>query len=280
MGTTHTDEILGTIRSKQEPVIQNLRVDQLTVDHRYQRPLDMARVRRMAASFDRQAIGVLHVNLREDGTLVVVDGQHRQALVAMVQGDQATVPCIVYYGLTIEEEASLYRKLNATKRPGKYQDFRAGLIAGDPVWTDIARIVEGHGFRLTGNHTNPTVLRSISAAEAIYRRYGPATLAATLATIRSAWRDEPYMVSYHVLMGLALFLSQYGDSCGPDDIGRALSLTRPADLIRQAQALGEAASHTRDVAVAYAVWLAVNRRRRQKLAPFDLATGKRQQQVR
>src|SRR4051794_33828172 len=88
------------------------RVGELTVDQRYQRALNARRVKKIANEFDPYSVGMLIVSDRGDGTKVVLDGQTRRAaLVAMGWEDQM-VPCYVYVGLSVEEEARIFRTLN------------------------------------------------------------------------------------------------------------------------------------------------------------------------
>src|SRR6187549_648827 len=59
-----------------------LRVDRLTVDPAvgggYQRALNPRKVKAIAKELDPDALGVLTVSRREDGSLVIIDGQQRQ----------------------------------------------------------------------------------------------------------------------------------------------------------------------------------------------------------
>lgn len=52
------------------------------------------------------ALGFLVVSERQDGTLAVMDGAMRAEAVCRVEGEDAVVPCKVYTGLTVAQEAA------------------------------------------------------------------------------------------------------------------------------------------------------------------------------
>ena len=62
--------------------IDAVAVDELFVDHSYQRPLDTARARQLARTWDRRLAGVVEVSDRGAGQApryAIIDGQHRWA---------------------------------------------------------------------------------------------------------------------------------------------------------------------------------------------------------
>ena len=72
-------------------------------------------VDRLIAKWDDRLLTPLVVSFR-DGKFNVVDGQHRiAAMRKMADGGNVTVPCLIYTGLTYEQEAELYFKLDQSK---------------------------------------------------------------------------------------------------------------------------------------------------------------------
>lgn len=118
---------------------EDLLISQLTVDDQYQRPLTANMVKQIVGSYNPRQFGVVIVNLREDGTCAVLDGQHR--LAAAKQMGWTEIPCLVHEGLSLQEEAELFVRLNQDRRqPNAWDKFNARLTAEDPVALDIRDI--------------------------------------------------------------------------------------------------------------------------------------------
>src|SRR5690242_16192920 len=90
-----------------------LRADELVIDPMMgERKYNARRAKRIAQTIDPDALGVLYVSKRRDGTYVVIDGQHRRgAFIELGWGDQK-MPCHVYHGLTLADEARLFAEFN------------------------------------------------------------------------------------------------------------------------------------------------------------------------
>ena len=82
----------------------------------YQRPVDEKEVNRLIREWDDRLLDPLVVSFR-DGKFNVVDGQHRVAAMRKMNGGkEVMVPCIIYSGLTYEQEADLCYKLDKAKK--------------------------------------------------------------------------------------------------------------------------------------------------------------------
>lgn len=67
--------------------IDAVAVDELFVDHSYQRPLDTALARQLARTWDRRLAGVIEVSDRVAGQApryAIIDGQHRWAAAHLI----------------------------------------------------------------------------------------------------------------------------------------------------------------------------------------------------
>jgi hypothetical protein len=114
-----------------------LNVDNLKIDHTYQRPADPYHIASMAANFDLKRLFRIAVNKRPDGSYFVIDGQQRVSAIKLLGGDYL-IDCVVYNLATVEEESALYYHLNwDRKNPSSFDRWRARLALGDP---DIIRI--------------------------------------------------------------------------------------------------------------------------------------------
>lgn len=98
----------------QAPVlrVELLRVGDLQVDPAYQRELNERRIRKYKVDFKPIQLGIIEVSRRDDGTMFVVDGQHRVALVKQLFGPNAQLPAQVYEGWSLQQEAERFGYVN------------------------------------------------------------------------------------------------------------------------------------------------------------------------
>lgn len=97
-------------------------------DAQSQRALNKNRAAAIADNLQLSAIGTITLSER-DGTLWVVDGQHRQQ--ALRLAGEKNMPCEIHYGLTRQQEAVLFLiKNRESARPGAYDEYKIGLTGG------------------------------------------------------------------------------------------------------------------------------------------------------
>ena len=114
----------------------------------YQRPVEDAEVDRLIAEWDDRLLDPLIVSFRA-GNFYLVDGQHRVCAVRKMNGGRDVVmQCLVYSGLTYEDEAELCYKLDkAKKRLSLSQSTNALLESGrDEEIVEIKQLLERKGF--------------------------------------------------------------------------------------------------------------------------------------
>lgn len=118
----------------------------LRVDHSYQRAMNEHKRRRMASEWNWVALGALIVAEREDGSLWVIDGQHRLGA-AMSRSDVRDLPCLVFpMSRHVQDEAKDFLLANKERRPlTGVETFRATVLAGDPLAAELARLVQESG---------------------------------------------------------------------------------------------------------------------------------------
>lgn len=183
-----------------------------------QRELKQARVDRIVATLDLEQIGTPTVNLR-DGSYYIIDGQHRiEALRQFgLEADQQ-IQCWSYEGLSEEEEAEKFLKLNDTLAVNAFSKFRVGVQAGRPTETDIDRVVRAQGLRVSTDEGDGAI-RAVGTLTRIYNRAGAAVLARTLRIIRDAYGDPGLEAG--VIDGIGLLCQRYnGDLNDVDAVTR------------------------------------------------------------
>lgn len=179
-----------------------------------QRELNNARVDRIATSFDPEQIGTPTVSLRE-GIYYVIDGQHRvEALKAVGWGDQQ-IQCWCYEGLTEEEEADIFLKLNDVLAVHAFDKFRIGVTAGREVESDIERIVRAQGLCVSRDVV-PGAIGAVGTLHRIYRRGGAKVLSRTLRIVRDAYGDPGLEAA--VLDGIGLVCQRYNGQLNDVDV--------------------------------------------------------------
>src|SRR5581483_5377546 len=106
---------------------------QLQVDPTYQRSLNDPKRLRIAKDFNWAAFGVLLVARRNDGSLWVIDGQHR-LMAAQSRSDIKDVPVAIFeFGGNVTDEAKDFLIANKNRRPlSGVESFKALAVSGDP----------------------------------------------------------------------------------------------------------------------------------------------------
>lgn len=160
----------------------------LVRDERVQRSIVDKRVRDIAKDLRFEGIGVVTVSRRKDGKCYILDGQHRVlALIEAGHGD-FKVTCRVMEGLTLAQEAALFRLLNNTRRPGAMDDYLKGIVEGDPECLAINAILKRNDLKVSMGAMNGTI-SCVDAIRKVYRARegaGPAALGFALSTAIAA----------------------------------------------------------------------------------------------
>lgn len=152
-----------------------------------QREINPARVDYIAANFDPEDLGNPTVSRRGD-VYYIIDGQHRvEALKQIGWGDQQ-IQCWTYDGLTEQDEAERFLKLNDTLTVNALARYRIGVTAERPVECDIDRIVRANGL-VVSLDTIPGAVRAVGTLRRVYDRSDGPTLGRALRIIRDAYGD-------------------------------------------------------------------------------------------
>jgi hypothetical protein len=242
------------------------RVDALVRDERVQRSLIPTRVRRLQQEMNLDGIGVITVNRRIDGALVILDGQHRvQALIDNGMGEWK-VECLVHLGLSLAEEAAIFRLLNNTRRALPYDDFTKGVLAGDEDCVAINEIVEAAGLSVADQKRDGTVC-AVTALRRIYALGGGVVLATTLDVATTAWGRTADAADGQILTGIGTVIARYGDAIETSVLVRKLA-KRPGGvpaLIGDARGLSKLEGGAVARGVARLIVLSYNRGKRSQL---------------
>lgn len=196
-------------------------------DERVNRFTSPARVAKLRAELDLEAIGMAVVSKRENGDLVILDAAHRcTALIEEGFGD-IEMPALVHHNLSMAREAELFLRYNDRLAVDILEKFRFKVQAEDPESTILDREIREAGFSVSKGARNK--LMAIAALQAIYRG-GSSTgreghrkvVRETLETIRDSWGIER-TATKQTLTGIGAFLLHHGDKIDRVHLVKALA---------------------------------------------------------
>jgi hypothetical protein len=211
-------------------------ISDLYVDPHYQRPLREAKLQRFTTKFDFNAVGALWVSKRSEHTYAIIDGQHRTESIRRVFGDDAEAPCLVFTGLTDEEEAQLFVLAQNRVHLGPGQEFKAELHAKLPEAIAIKELAERYGFSITSTVVDRNadgVIMAIGALRGVYR-LSPEVLDRTLMVLSEAWEGERRSLQQDFIRGMGAFLNRYEGEASIDRLITKLRTLSPQNLARRA----------------------------------------------
>jgi hypothetical protein len=245
-------------------------VEALQMDPRYQRKLDMPRVEKMAREWDPRLADEIKVSERENGSLWLIDGQHRRKAAEIAQ--VRDLFAMVLIGLHPEDEADLFlRGTKERKGLATLDEWKASLAAGHSDTVAINRVVKRAGGRVNDVPNNAKGISAPASLKFVYDLGGPDLLRWTLETIREAFGDlDPPHVSANMIKGLAAFLAMYADLIDQEKLVGQLRKSGMGDIGRKSNAYREVSGHmgrTRLSSVYYALLDIYNSRHGGKRLP-------------
>jgi hypothetical protein len=177
--------------------------DLMFVDSSYQRRLTNF-VREIQNNFDPALWGTLALSDRGEGLhrdrFAIIDGQTRWEAARTIGVPDG--PCIVYEGLSPQDEAEIFWKLQKNRRGVlSLARFKAQVAAGDQQAIAITRLCE-----MCEVPIGETGMRAVAALEVCYRR-DSLQLERMLVNWHAAFPNE-YPASKHI-RGIHYFLSNY-----------------------------------------------------------------------
>lgn len=221
------------------PSLQQVPLNRLQVDPAYQRATDSYPSRRIIAGMVREwnwtLCQPLAVSRRADGSLFVLDGQHRLTG-ARERGDIPYLPCVIASNLDLAGEANAFVKINiARQKLGENDVFFGMLAAGDPLAVRVQQIMEETGWTLARHRkTNAFKPGELICAPMLVRKLkvdGEESVRFALSALRAAYPYKGVSVVASMLGGLFnVFDAMLGGDCGftTQQLIAALAATPPA----------------------------------------------------
>lgn len=246
------------------PSLENLRIADLNIDRSYQRSIDagpsQSLIRRIAMFWDWSLFHPLTVARRNDGSLWVVDGQHRLAA-ARLRNDMWDLPCVVTAYSSVADEAASFVAMNVQRRPLSALDlFKAALSAGDDMATAISMLLTSAGLSLAP-HSNftawkPGMVSNVGGIQKCYARCGSRTTSLALRILAQAFEGQVLRYGGTIFGGLAHICGKHGGSIDIDllrDVVAGATQAEWMDDIKIEKAAGNAKW---EIAAEAAIWKA------------------------
>ena len=185
---------------------QNLPLGQLVPSPIAQRRFISSWAAELANHFDLDDMGRISVNNRED-VFYIIDGQHRAAALKIIGFKEVDlIPCEVYKGLSEEEEAELFLRLNHSKNVGAYDTFDKAVKARRMPEIHIDHVVRSQGLSI-GRVRGNGAISAVVSLKKTWDRLGAIKLGMLLRIIRDAY--GPAGFEGPVIEGLGLCLHRY-----------------------------------------------------------------------
>lgn len=188
------------------PKLHMLPASTFKVDGYAQRTYDDKWAKHLADNWNTDGEGVYRISRRGPNADYVFDGQHRLGARKHRGTLKELVPALVYEGLTIPEEAALFRYYNIkTRKPNPIDDFRLAVVEGDTEATEIQKILDEHGLKMqygAGAHQ----VSAVGSLRWLYREGGTDLLDDTLTLGEEAWPGQFRARDGSMLKGLGYVL--------------------------------------------------------------------------
>lgn len=221
--------------------IKNVELDSLNVDRSYQREVSIPMVEQIRNNWDEVASELILVSKREDGSLWIVNGQHRAAAAKLM--GQKKIWARVVQGMAAEQEAALRLKTNVRLGDRPLERFRAQLRAGDPESLAIVKILERVGTVVNETPSADSGINAIAAVEGIYRVDEGSRLLETLEFLKATFGEVGGKYATASLMrGVAWFLIKHSDEANLERAQNQLRGIGPAAFDRHARTIAASMS--------------------------------------
>lgn len=217
-----------------DSTIENVSLDTLNVDRTYQREVSMTMVEQIRSNWDEVASELILVSKRSDGTLWIVNGQHRVAAASLLGQEKVWARVVV--GLNAEQEAALRLKTNVRLSDRPLERFRAQLKAGDPESVAIVKILDRVGTSMNEVPTADEGINAVAAIEGIYRIDEGSVLLETLEFLKQTFGQVGGKFATATLMrATAWFILKHRHEANMDRLQSQMKGMGPAALDRHAR---------------------------------------------
>jgi hypothetical protein len=257
--------------------LEQLPATAFSVDERVQRKLDEKRAQAIAEDLQPSALGLLIASKRIDGHTYVIDGRHRMAACRMANYT-GLLDTKVFTGLTLQEEAKLFRTHNKMRPVSAIESFKVRVTEEEPAAVAINKVLSAYGLNVqSANNSSLNVISAVGTLEKVFRgatirtpgEY-PDLLDKVIRTLHRSYGDKNDRNTYSraIMEGLGIFIATFGKRIEFERLEFILQGQVPRHLTAQARTLKDAKGGTVGWAAAEVIHKHYNTRYRNKLPEF------------
>jgi hypothetical protein len=169
-----------------------LNPNDIIIDERYQRSAKIAHVDRIAAAWSPIHAKQLMVSKRADGKFYCVDGGHR--LRGAIEAGINRVDCVVYEGLSVEQEHELFEGQDMSVRLSKIDIFKSQFDRNDSLAIRKSAMLARHGLRIASQRGSDNCFAAIDTLDEMINRWGWEVTDEVFALIKQTWGFDDYTV--------------------------------------------------------------------------------------
>lgn len=222
--------------------LTHLKVESLGGDKIYQRSIHWDKINKWAQNYRPELLEPLIVSKRPDESYVVICGQHRTELLKKINAEVA--PCMVFEGLTIQQEAELFYKYEEEKiKHTSIEKFIAKIVSEEPHEIKVSEILNKNGFYLdrekAKNKKISGRVNCVVSVSKLSKVFGYGVLDETLKLINKVWSNDCHATEKIFIEAIAKFIIMFYNNEN-FIISRALQqfkMINPADTIMRARGM-------------------------------------------
>lgn len=230
---TPTEKTVGDVlgRIKDMGTVESLPIASLHFDKTYQRDLRAHFAQKLAQNWEQQATQLPTVSRRSNGSLYVINGQHRIAAATLLGLTEVT--CIVVTGLSRQQEADLRLHTNVSLGESALERFQAKVAANHPDAVEILEICNRFDTQINTTPNASTGLNSITSVEDLYAKDKGITLVRVFEILRDTWGEiSPKYATAHMMKALAWFMEVHDGDYNRGRLVERLRVVGPSALDR------------------------------------------------
>ena len=200
----------------------------------YNRGITRSHVNEIRDDFREDMVQPAIVSYR-DNAYWIIDHQHQSQAIYELNGCDPNTPitCDVRTGLTYEEEADLYYRLNTKSKPLNFQDKIVSRIeAKDLMALNFRDTIESCGYVIGGDGNN--TLKAVKTAWDIFNRdNGAEMLSEILSITHASWPNSRSAATADIIKALDLFLCHHRHNYRRDRLIKTLAWSEPATIVKR-----------------------------------------------
>lgn len=197
----------------------------------FNRSVDMAHAKRIAAYWDDKLAGVIVVS-KKNGYYDIIDGQHR--VVGAKMAGKKYLPCLVYHNMTTEEDAAIFVQLDKKRKNLNTFDYvKASKVANDEIVTSMYEVAEMVGFTIDKSKGDKKIC-AVRSLLNVLQSSGKDGAFTVLNILNLTWGGDKESLKGEMIEGLNLLLKTYGTALNQDRLIQKLKMIQPYKIIAEA----------------------------------------------